>query len=183
MSWSDHERHHHQSASVVRDPVEASPAGIARLRASRVLGAAVAAAVAVAATLIAAGMSGGWFIALGIPAATFSGWLLGPTVRNVGWPLTATIWMATLTVALADAIAVATVISSGGGYATEGVEPLSAMAFVLVASAVIWLFGFTIVGLLSLVLTIPCAVVWALLVRSLIRRGVGVRRVDPWSNT
>jgi hypothetical protein len=57
------------------------------------------------------------------------------------------------------------------------------MAFVLVASAVIWLFGFTIVGLLSLVLTIPCAVVWALLVRSLIRRGVGVRRVDPWSNT
>jgi hypothetical protein len=169
------------SASVDREPTGESPAGVPVLRASRILGAGVAAVIAVAAALIAAGLNGGWLFALGIPAATVSGWALGPSVRNVAWPLGATMGMAALTVALADAIAVATIISSGGGYATDGVDPISATAFIPVASAVIWLFGFIVVGLPALAITIPCAAIWSLVVRSLIRRAVGVRHVDQGS--
>lgn len=170
-----------RSASIDRDPGMSS-ASVAMLRANRSLGAGAAAAIAVAATLIGAGLNGGWFLALGIPAATLCGWFLGPGVRGDGWPLRPTIAMATLTIGLADALAVVpAMISSGGGYATQGVDPISAAAFVLLASVVIWLLGLIVLGLLSLAVTIPCAVIWALLVRGLIRRGIGVGNVGQRS--
>lgn len=62
-----------RSASIDGDPGGMSSASVAMLRANRSLGAGAAAAIAVAATLIGAGLNGGWFLALGIPAATLSG--------------------------------------------------------------------------------------------------------------
>jgi len=164
-----------KSASKDGDAIDASPAGIEVLRASRSLGAGTAFAVAVVATLIGASLNGGWFLALGIPAAALGGWFLGPAIRGDGWSLRPTIAMATLTIGLADAFAVVpAMISSGGGYATQGVDPISAVAFVLLSTVVTWLLGLVIVGFLSLAVTIPCAVIWALFVRSLIRQGIGV---------
>ena len=163
------------SATVARDPISDSTANVPVVRASRVLGGGAAAVVAIAATLIAAGLNGGWFLALGIPSATVIGWFFGPSVRSDGWPIRPTIAMATLTIGLADALAVVpAMVNSGGGYASQGADPISATAFVLLASLVTWFLGLIVVGLLSLGVTIPCAVIWALLVRSLIRRGIGV---------
>jgi hypothetical protein len=91
--------------------------------------------------------------------------------------------VAALTIGLADALAVVpAMVSSGGGYASQGADPIAATAFVVLASLVAWLLGLIVVGLLSLGVTIPCAVIWALLVRSLIRRGIGVdddERLNP----
>jgi len=166
------------------DAIDASPTGIEKLRASRSLGAGTAVAVAVAATLIGASLNGGWFLALGIPAAALSGWFIGPAIQGDGWPLRPTIAMATLTIGFADALAVvATMIRWDGGYAAQGVDAISATAFILFTSVVTWLLGLIVVGLLSLAVTIPCAVIWALLVRGLIRRGVGVGDDGQRSNS
>lgn len=165
------------SASVDRDPIGIGirSAEVRVVHAGRIVGGSVAAVVAIAATLIAATLNGGWFLALGIPAASVTGWYLGPGVRGDGWPLRPTIAMATLTIGLADAFAVvATMLRWDGGYAAQGVDLISATAFILFTSVVTWLLGLIVVGLLSLAVTIPCAVVWALIVRSLIRRGIGV---------
>ena len=170
-------------ATVARDPVGDSTAKVRVVHARLVLGGGAAAVVAIAVTLIAAGLNGGWFLALGIPSAIVIGWFFGPSVRSDGWPVRPTIAMATLTIGLADALAVVpAMVSSGGGYASQSVDPISATAFVLFASLVTWFLGLIVVGLLSLGVTIPCAVVWALLVRSLIRRGIGVdddERLNP----
>jgi hypothetical protein len=164
-----------RSASVNRDPIGNPSADVHVVHAGRMLGGGVAAVVAIAATLIAATLNGGWFLALGIPAASVTGWYLGPGVRSDCLPLRPTIGMATLTIGLTDAFAVvATMLRWDGGYAGQGADLISATAFILYTSVVTWLLGLIVVGLLSLAVTIPCAVLWALIVRSLIGRGIGV---------
>jgi hypothetical protein len=163
-----------RSASVDRDPIGDPSADVHVAHAGRILGGGVAAVVAIAATLIAATLNGGWFLGLGIPAASVTGWYLGPGVRSDSWSLRPTIGMATLTIGLADAFAVVVaMLRWDGGYAAQSVDLISATAFTLFTSVVTWLLGLIVVGLLSLAVTIPCAVIWAFIVRSLIGRGIG----------
>jgi hypothetical protein len=133
--------------------------------ASRWPGTAIAFSIAFAAGLIGLGFEAP-FLLLGIPAATAAGWFLGPKLPPSGGLAGVAIGMAVLTTAIADALvvvpsAVASLSSSFGG-----IDPLTAGAGALAS----WGIGLVIVGIPMLIITAPCGLVWAVLVRTLARR-------------
>lgn len=152
-----------EAGSVVRVPV---------WRGDRAQGAVVAAGIALAATILGIAIGQVWGMAIGIPAATISGWALAPRVRTDRSPLGAVVSMAALTIALADAmvvigIGVATIIAGSVPFGEVGLLELIARAVFF--GAMSWLFGMIFVGIVSLLVTIPCAALWALGVRHLAR--------------
>lgn len=131
-------------------------------RPSRGLGAGVGAVVAGAVALVAA-LLGAPFLALGIPAATVSGWWLGPGIRPTEGIAGAALKMATSTVILADAMLMA-------GWAVGSLarmDPLGGTSITNMIAGSVFLFvaGLFIVGIPMLLVTIPCGLVWAALVR------------------
>jgi hypothetical protein len=133
---------------------------------SRLSGAGVAFSIAVVAGLIGLGLEAP-FLLLGIPAATAAGWFFGPMVRPTGGVADLGIGMAVVTIAIADALVVA--VSSVGSLASSsfgGIDPLSAVA----RGLALWGIGLVIVGIPMLTITVPCGLVWAVLVRMLARR-------------
>lgn len=159
-----------QSASVASDA--AVPILVPAMHGRRAPGAIVAAGIAVAGTIIGVAIGQEWGVALGIPAAAVSGWLLAPRIRTDRSPIGVILAMAALTIAIADAMVV---IGLGVASAIAGGGPFGELAVLeLIGGAIVfWLLGLIIVGILSLTVTIPCAAVWALVVRRLARDGMG----------
>jgi hypothetical protein len=160
-----------QSASVTRGLHK--PILVPATRGRRADGAIVAAGVALVATILAIAIGQVWGMALGIPAATLSGWLLAPRIRTDRRPFGTILSMAALTIAIADAMVVlgfgvASVVGGSVPFGDVGVLELVASAAVF--AVVTWLLGMILVGIISLFVTVPCAAVWALLVRKLARQ-------------
>jgi hypothetical protein len=131
--------------------------------ASRATGAIVGAAIAVAAALVAAPL-GSPFLALGIPAATASGWLLGPRIRPAESIVDPALRMAAVTVVVADAfLMLASMVLS-----IVRVDPYGGTTIVDAIGGSLFLFtvGLVIVGIPMLLITVPCGLAWAGLVRS-----------------
>jgi hypothetical protein len=160
-----------QSASVTRELDNLILVPVTR--GSRADGAIVAAGVALGVTILAIAIGQVWGMALGIPAATVSGWLLAPRIRSDRRPFGTILSMAALTISIADAMVVigfgvASVVGGSVPFGDVGVLELLASAAVF--AVVTWLLGMILVGILSLFVTIPCATVWALIVRKLARQ-------------
>jgi hypothetical protein len=135
-----------------RDRRYADPPG---RRGSRPWSALIALASAAFVAIIASPLFGSFF-AIGIPAATVLGALLGPSVRanqSVDGPVIA---MATLSIPLAEIVFILSTPS-----ATTRVE---SVLFVVT-------YGLMYVGIPMLIVTVPCAIGWAMAVRGLSRRG------------
>ena len=157
------------SASIVPDAV--------KRRATGPVGAVVAGGVAVVVTVAGIlvdvsppiGVVDFPFLAIGIPAAAVVGALVGPTIRADRGIGVATLAMATLTIAVADALLVGLYGIAGLLTTTAVGNPLE----MLVAIGVLWLMGLIFVGVPMLFVTTPCAATWAWIVRALARRGYG----------
>jgi hypothetical protein len=134
--------------------------------ASRWSGAAVAFSIAFVAGLVGLGFEQPLLL-LGIPAATIAGWWLGPRISPTSDLIVITVAMALATVAIADTLVV---IPLGIGSATTAslvgsIDPFRGIA----ASLFLWFFGFILVGVPIMVVTVPCGLLWAALVRKLAR--------------
>jgi hypothetical protein len=104
---------------------------------------------------------------IGIPAATVAGWFLGPKVPLGGGVAGVAIGMAVLTTAIADALVVVpTVVASAASSSVGGIDPLGAVA----GGLAFWGLGLVFVGIPILIITVPCGLVWAVLVRRLAGR-------------
>jgi hypothetical protein len=134
--------------------------GPAMMTANRPVGAAVGSAIAIVAAFLAYGIGQTDFLGVGIPAAALSGWLLGPTIQSRGGVVGPGIGMATLTIAIADALFILGSLADPA----SSVQTFS-RAFEL------WLVGLVFVGIPMLVVTVPCGVVWVLAVRKLASDG------------
>jgi hypothetical protein len=103
---------------------------------------------------------------IGIPAATVAGWFLGPKVPVSGGLAGVAAGMAILTIAIADALVVvpSMVASASSSYGPS--DPLSAVT----SGLALWGIGLVFVGIPMLIVTVPCGLVWAVLVRRLAGR-------------
>ena len=109
------------------------------------------------------------FLLVGIPAATIAGWRLGRRIRPTGGLIEVALAMAVATVAIADALVV---IPLGIGSSMAAGEAGSFDVFRgLAASLFLWFFGFILVGVPMMVVTFPCGLLWAALVRKLAGAG------------
>lgn len=131
-------------------------------RPSRGLGAGVGVVVAGAAALVAA-LLGAPFLALGIPAATVSGWWLGPGIRPTETIAGSALKMAAATVILADAM----LMAGSAVVNLVHMDPFGGTSITNLISGSVFMFvaGLFIVGIPMLLVTIPCGLVWAALVR------------------
>ena len=144
-------------------------------RGSRLLGGGVAALIAVVANVIAFKLdargpfpqSGFPYLALGIPAAVLVGAWLGPTVGERTGARSAAFLMAVATIAVADALLILVSLVASQFVTPTPLDPVS----LIVSLGAFWLFGLFIAGVPMLVVTAPCAIVWAVVVRALVRRG------------
>ena len=136
---------------------------------SRSVGAAVAFGIAAAAALVAFWLTGFERLAVGVPAAAMSGCLLGPRIGGRGSVIGSSFVMATLTIGIADAVVL---IWLAGGSTSGVVETITGVVG-------LWLAGLVFVGIPMLVVALPCAVAWAIVVRKLAREGIG-RVVPMW---
>jgi hypothetical protein len=140
-------------------------------RPTRSLGGAVAGLVAAVPALLGFLANGDLFMAAGIPAAMVVGIVVAPEIRSNRSVGVAVFVMATAVIAIADAVVLfslwawSALISPGGG----SIDPASW----LVGFAFLWLIGLFF-GAAMLVITTPCAIAWALIVRQLVRRGHGI---------
>jgi len=149
---------------VARVDPEALPA-LAR-RPTRGQGSAIAAVIAFAVTLVPAAFNGpALFFATGIPAAAVVGALAAPSMTDRAGTISATLVMATITIALADAFVVVG-LAAGAIASTTGTIDLPAG---IVGMGGLWLIGLVVVGVPMLILTTPCAIAWAWIVRRLPR--------------
>jgi hypothetical protein len=130
-------------------------------------------AAAVAAVPAGAGLFGGTpFLVIGIPAAAIAGALLGPSIRSGSANVGATAVMATLSVVVGDAIVVGwMILEASAGDSGLGLGDGSALAGIVY----IGILGLAAVGIPMLLITIPCAIVWAIAVGRLVAPGPGSR--------
>jgi hypothetical protein len=128
-------------------------------------GAAVAASVAFVAGLVGLGF-GAPLLLIGIAAVTIAGWRLGPKVRPAGGVAGMTVAMAVVTIASADALFVIPAVASTGTDLLTGIA----------AAMLWWAVGFVVVGIPMMTVVVPCALVWAVVVRRLAR---GSRHMAP----
>lgn len=156
-------------------PAEAHARPVAERRASRLTGAAVAAGIALIATIVGVVLDARGpfllgqvpFLAVGIPAAALVGASVAPSIGERTGAVQAGFVMAILTIAVADALIVMGVLAASIVTAPLATDPLTAV----IGLGALWLIGLVIVGLPMLVVTTPCAVAWACIVRLLVRRG------------
>jgi hypothetical protein len=129
-------------------------------RASRWSGAAVGFSVAFVAALIGFGFDAR-FLVLGVPAATIAGWILGPKVGPADGLLGMSVAMGVVTIAVADALAVTASAALSVAYGGIGLLPMIA------GWVFVWAAGFVIYGLPIMAVTVPCGMIWVVLVRAL----------------
>jgi hypothetical protein len=123
-------------------------------------GAAIGCSIAFVAGLVGLGFEVP-FLLLGIPAATVAGWFLGPRVAADGGVAGMAVAMAVVTISTADAMLVTAL-----GLTSVGAGLVQGLATAMLA----WALGMVFVGIPMLVITVPCGLVWAMLVRMLARR-------------
>jgi hypothetical protein len=139
--------------------------------ATRALGGSVAAFVAAVPAALGFASNGDLFLAAGIPAAMVVGIAVAPQIRSDRPVGHAVFLMATAVIAIVDAVVLiglwvwSALISPGAG----SIDPGSW----LIGFGMLWLIGLFF-GAAMLVITTPCAIAWALIVRQLVRRGHGV---------
>jgi hypothetical protein len=161
------------TATTIRSAVVgAEPPKTVDRRATRGLGAAVGVAVAAAPAVAAYAYADTAFLAAGIPGALLVGALLGPRIRGDGPIAGVVVAMATLAIVVADAVVCTWAIIEPGLERLGGTD----VATLIVGGIYIGAAGLVIVGVPMLLVTLPCAFVWALVVRELVRRGRGVTR-------
>lgn len=96
-----------------------------------------------------------------------AGWILGPTVKPANGIGGISVAMAVVTVAIADALVILALgVGSLTSSSTGGLDPLAAIA----GAVILWGIGFVVVGIPMLFITVPCGLVWAVVVRMLARR-------------
>ena len=147
-------------SATVTDQVGAD--GVPIMTGSRPLGAAVAAGIAVIAAFLGFAIGNTEFLGLGIPAAAISAWLLSPSIRSQGGIAGPAVGMAVSSIAIADAWLVLGSVSSSA----SGSEAI-------VGAFGLWAIGLLVVGIPMLIVTAPCGIAWAVIVRRLARDGVG----------
>jgi hypothetical protein len=152
---------------------DASAPSIVMAPASSWSGAAVAFSISFVAGLIGLGFDQPLLL-IGIPAATIAGWRLGPRIRPTGDLISMTVAMSFATVAIADTLVVIPlgIGSSMSASAAGSIDPFRGIA----ASLFLWFFGFILVGVPMMIVTVPCGLLWAALVRKLARSGTTVAR-------
>jgi len=128
---------------------------------SRPLGAAVAAGIAVIAAFLGFAIGNTEVLGLGIPAAAISGWLLSPSIRSQGGIAGPAVAMAVSSIAADAWLVLGSVSSSASG------------SEAIVGAFGLWAIGLLIVGIPMLIVTAPCGIAWAVIVRRLARDGVG----------
>ena len=141
-------------------------------RGTRSLGALTAAMIALLAAGLALALGGDLFVLSAIPAAALVGAILGPSV----WP-GHSVWgavaaMAALTVVVADMFVLVGLLV--GAHLASGAAANADLAATIVGLGYIGLIGLVIVGVPMLIVTTPCAIAWALIVRHLVSHGHGV---------
>jgi hypothetical protein len=78
--------------------------------------------------------------------------------------------MALATIPIADVFVVVGVLVATFFTTPTTLDPIGLIA----ALAAVWLIGLVLIGLPMLVVTAPCAIVWALVVRALVSRRPGM---------
>ncbi|HTG42194.1 MAG TPA: hypothetical protein VK697_11345 [Methylomirabilota bacterium] len=149
-------------SATVRDQADSDTDPI--MTASRPVGAAVACAIAVVAAFLGFAISQSGFLGVGVPAAAIAGWFLGPSIRTGGGLFGPAFGMAIVTIAIADGLFIVGAAGNSGGAASEAIWGYLGL----------WAIGLLIVGIPMLILTVPCALVWAFIVRKLARDGMGI---------
>jgi hypothetical protein len=148
-------------SAAVRDQADGDTHPI--MTASRPVGAGVACAIAVVAALLGFAISQSGFLGVGVPAAAIAGWVLGPGIRARGGLVGPAFGMTILTIAVADGLFILGAAGNPGGATAEGIWGYVAL----------WAIGLVIIGIPMLILTVPCALIWAYIVRRLAREGMG----------
>jgi hypothetical protein len=129
-------------------------------------GATVGVSIAIVAAAAALAL-GSPFIAAGIPAAALAGWIVGPQIRPGDGFVGASIAMTALTTALADAVIVGVLVAA---MFMSGSPTHTSIPAALGGSLVLWGLGLVFVGIPMLLVTVPCGLIWAGVVRRLARR-------------
>ena len=160
------------TASTIRTTHGTDAESIGR-RATRTASAAVAAAIALLVTFVATSYGADPFVGLGIPSAAAVGAWLGPSVRDRGGLGGPVIAMAIVTILLAEALLLVGWLFQSASITSSGdAGDLIGTIVVLGWAGVI---GLVIIGGPMLLLTTPCAIAWALILRQLVRHGHGAR--------
>ena len=149
-------------SAAVRDQADSDTDPI--MIATRPGGAGVATAIAVVAAFLGFAISQSGFLGVGVPAAAIAGWFLGPSVRTGSGVVGPALGMAILTIAVADGLFIVGAAGNSGGVAADGIGGYVAL----------WSIGVVLVGIPMLIVTVPCALLWAFIVRKLVRDGMGI---------
>jgi hypothetical protein len=150
-------------SAAVRDRADGDTNPI--MTASRPVGAGIACAIAVAAAFLGFAISQSGFLGVGVYAAAIAGWFLGPSIRTRGGLAGPAFGMAILTIAMADGLFVLGAADNSGGAAADAIGGYLAL----------WAVGIVLVGIPMLILTLPCALLWAFIVRKVTHEGMGIR--------
>jgi hypothetical protein len=148
-------------SAAVRDQADSDTDPI--MIATRPVGAGVACAIAVVAAFLGFAISQSAFLGVGVPAAAIAGWFLGPSIHTGGGLVGPAFGMAILTIAVADGLVIVGAAGNSGGAAADAIWGYVGL----------WSIGIVLVGIPMLILTVPCALVWAFIVRRLAREGIG----------
>jgi len=179
-SLSDHER----SSTILSAEIGVAPrtteeAGVDRKRASHV-GAVVAAAICVAIAALGWQLAPeGWVLGIaGLPATTYLAWRMGPGVaaatgRNA---VNRAVVLSAATIVLSDALVILVligwvVVDSVDSISIDGgASAIAALVGGLAFGVLAFLIGGIVVGVPVVVVVFPAALVWAAVVRRLVRR-------------
>jgi len=150
------------SSGAVRDQADSDTEP--SMTASRPVGAGVATAIAVVAAFLGFAISQSGFLGVGVPAAAIAGWFLGPSIRTGRGVVGPALGMAILTIAIADGLFI---VGAAGNSVGAGADAIGGFV-------ALWSIGVVLVGIPMLILTVPCALLWAFIVRKLVRDGMGI---------
>lgn len=179
-SLSDHERSSTiLSAEAAWAPPTQGEATVDRLRASR-LGAIVAAAICILIAAIGWQIAPeGWVLGIvGLPATTFLAWKMGPGVvaADRQGAVARACGLTVATILISDALAVVVLIGAaalgmpGFGLGFTATDALTVVVAALAEGILFGLIGAVVIGIPVSVVVFPAALVWAAVVRRLIRR-------------
>jgi hypothetical protein len=154
------------TATTIRAATIASePAPIAERSASRRLGGLVAVAIAAPIGIGVLAFADTTFFLAGTPAAGIAGVWLGPKIRSRSSIAVTAVSMALLTIVLAEIVVCAWAITAPGLDRLATADAGSLM----VGTIYLAMIGLVIVGIPMLMVTVPCGLAWAWIVRRLVR--------------
>jgi hypothetical protein len=120
----------------------------------------------------------GWVAGIvGLPSTTFLAWRMGPGVAAAGrdGAVGRAVGLSIATILLTDALVVAILLlGSGAGFTGSWIgpgtgDPLTAIVNGVGLGIVLYFYGALIVGIPAAVIVVPAALVWAAIVRRLVR--------------